>query len=376
MPFTVKLKTPIHGVSRSFALTGESISPEVAGFYYTYDGPRFTDLLDEFSRFFLNPVFERGVRPQQVDHVLIFLDKENEATVYCNELGFLLGCRPKHDVKEGDSISLNSMADIETLQPTLAQSSPNAPLPLPVDCGVIFVFSIGWLRGLYFNFTPLQDPTCVIENLADDFAFAYKRVAFPEKHCFTEPQWQKLFESGWFPFTCLSTHELATLSRMHDHGRYENDFMLPACNRFKSILPERLVAWKTNKGMADFGPFIEAALSSHQQSNYISCITTLAPVIEGIMRKLIFAEKNVKKPKQAPMVENLVARRPSRSLLLPERFKAYLTDSFFADFDLATGKLPLSRHSMVHGVSKAEDYDFFRATISFMVLDQMFYYLA
>jgi hypothetical protein len=127
--------------------------------------------------------------------------------------------------------------------------------------------------------------------------------------------------------------------------------------------------------MADFGPFIEAAFSSYQQSNYISCITTLAPVIEGIMRKLIFVEKNVKKPKQLPMVENFVDRRPPRSLLLPERFKAYLTESFFADFDLPTSQLPLSRHSMLHGVSKAEDYDYVRATISFMVLDQMFYYL-
>jgi hypothetical protein len=63
-------------------------------------------------------------------------------------------------------------------------------------------------------------------------------------------------------------------------------------------------------------------------------------------------------------------------VLLPERFRQYLTRVYFREFDERTGFLPLSRHTVSHGISKPEDYDFLAAAIGFMTVDQLFYYLS
>ena len=70
-----------------------------------------------------------------------------------------------------------------------------------------------------------------------------------------------------------------------------------------------------------------------------------------------------------------MADKSDYSLLLPHRLREYLLGFNFRAFNQATGDLPLSRHTVAHGASLPEDYDLVKASLVFMIFDQMFYYL-
>ena len=63
------------------------------------------------------------------------------------------------------------------------------------------------------------------------------------------------------------------------------------------------------------------------------------------------------------------------SLLLPQRFKDYLKDVYFANFDLTKENVPLSRHSVGHGVAKASDVNLKSAVLGILIVHQLFYFL-
>jgi hypothetical protein len=48
---------------------------------------------------------------------------------------------------------------------------------------------------------------------------------------------------------------------------------------------------------------------------------------------------------------------------------------YFKGFDLTSGSVPLSRHTVGHGVSQGDDYTFMRSTLLFMVIDEVFSFL-
>ena len=93
------------------------------------------------------------------------------------------------------------------------------------------------------------------------------------------------------------------------------------------------------------------------------------------MQRLALIDKPGEKTSQGKMVDTLVAHREEYSLLLPSRFKQYLREFYFRSFNVVKGDLPLSRHTVGHGLSRAEDYDLANATIGFLIFDQLFYYL-
>jgi hypothetical protein len=123
-------------------------------------------------------------------------------------------------------------------------------------------------------------------------------------------------------------------------------------------------------------PFLIQAKDRLDAGDYLSCINLLYPQIEGVMRGCFVEQTANGRPNQGSMVEAVTALQPNHSLLLPARFAEYLRAVYFRDFNERVGNLPLSRHTVSHGVSDPADYDFQRAAIAFMVLDQLFFYLS
>jgi hypothetical protein len=62
------------------------------------------------------------------------------------------------------------------------------------------------------------------------------------------------------------------------------------------------------------------------------------------------------------------------SLLLPNNFRRYLEDVYFAHFDPNNPDV-LSRHSVAHGVAPADDYSLKGASVGLLILDQLSFYL-
>ena len=134
-------------------------------------------------------------------------------------------------------------------------------------------------------------------------------------------------------------------------------------------------SWQTNELLKEHWTFIETGAERYLADDFISAIQVLYPRIEGIMRKLHLLRRPSERTQQRTMVEALVADKSDYSLLLPHRFREYLLGFYFRAFDQATGDTPLSRHTVAHGASLPEDYDLVKASLGFMICDQMFYYL-
>jgi hypothetical protein len=88
-------------------------------------------------------------------------------------------------------------------------------------------------------------------------------------------------------------------------------------------------------------------------------------------------DKNVK-ASQNNLVESAVEATKAQphpfSPLLPEKFKRYLIEIYFPNFD---PKAPngLSRHTISHGVAPVEEYTLKGAIIGLLIADQLSFYL-
>ena len=87
---------------------------------------------------------------------------------------------------------------------------------IPEDAGFIFVFSVGWRKGLFFDYGPIgpaQEPR--LYDVGSVLAQAYAHVLFQELFSITEVEWGCLFASKWFPFAGLTKATTDGLISLH-----------------------------------------------------------------------------------------------------------------------------------------------------------------
>ncbi|MFL6258118.1 MAG: hypothetical protein ACJ76Y_00280 [Thermoanaerobaculia bacterium] len=170
--------SPIHGISGSYGFENEPLTVYLSGFYSTEDGEQFVTVAEQLTNALSGTLREIGIRPSQIDNLLISIDEEGNGTLYCNELDFRLCIRAKRDVKKGEGITEDDVLDVEELH-LYVDGTPMIP---PKDSALIFIFSVGWRKGLYFNFTPLKpDEPEPLPDLARLFGALFCRVQFQEK---------------------------------------------------------------------------------------------------------------------------------------------------------------------------------------------------
>jgi len=165
--------------------------------------------------------------------------------------------------------------------------------------------------------------------------------------------------------TLTGRHPLKQLASPNSNrqNRFPPDVFTKICKSFK----RRLLSRPKLEAHQDF---IDRAVEAYLKDDYFGTITFLYPRIEGLMW-----EKTKVWSKQAILVENWVKDREPASLLLPARFREYLLTVYFKGFDLPKNEVPFSRHTVGHGFSRASDYTFENATLTFMVFDQMYRFL-
>jgi hypothetical protein len=202
MPLTFEMG-PIHGISVNFAFNGEVCTIQLEGFYSTEDGGQLIDRLEEMSRMFLR---RTRIAPSQIDNFLLVLDKKHQAKLYCNEFIFKPLIRTNRPMKAGQAVYEDDLVDFEALE---LLTRDNTRVVVPEDCGVIFMFSIGWRKALYFNFLPLHpDRSDKLTETPELFGRLYGHLFFQEKTKLTDEQWKRLFAWGWFPFVGLTKRQL------------------------------------------------------------------------------------------------------------------------------------------------------------------------
>jgi hypothetical protein len=378
MPRMIELDHQPLGYCVEPGFTGETVTIRSKEFLSSEDGNDFTTRLEGVTNAYA-PVFgPGGVKPSQVDHFLAVVHPDRRTTVYCNELQFVALARIKRvkpaEFKTGELLFVDDIADIEEVE---LRDSDDNPISVPDDCGVCLIFSHGWRKGLFFDYSvfgPHGKPRT--DKLPKLFGHFLARLVFQEMYSVTDDQWRRLFEWGWFPFAGLKHDDRKKLLSWANFDRYPGPVLEEISRNFGADLEHRLESWKRYELLNRQMEFLSHALSRYQADDHVSCISILYPRIEGVMRTLFTDENPGQRLTQGTMVTNLVENQYVHSVLLPNRFDEYLKQVYFREFKQSEGEVPLSRHSIAHGVSKAKDYDLIRASLGFMVLDQIFHYLS
>jgi len=319
---------------------------------------------------------------------LVIIHQDLSADLYVNDFGILVEIKAKRDIKAGEIITQGDIADIRKVK--------FQDIEIVDTDKVIYCFKVGWRFGLFFDLTPRSQPAGAIQPIATEkldvekmqLSIGELRRYLSFYHVYkvleSETQFEEMMKDGWFPFVEIFAGEYKKLSEA-----YQNKFDFE--NKVKTIVDsfdnKRInkitEKWWKNQIFSDKKSLIEAGVNAYLQNNengFVNCIKNLCTEIEGILRKLYYSETGkgdgVKSPE---LITHIVEKAKNKSgseysLLLPLPFLKYLQDVVFANFNVETGKVDMSRNTSSHGVAEAGQYTKDRALQLILVLDQIYFY--
>jgi hypothetical protein len=342
-----------------------------SAFLSTEDGQTFVRRLEQFPTELLGKLPNHArVAPSQVDQLLAVIRRDRTATVYVNELDMTLGTVIGRSIKEGDHIFKNDIVDIATME--------FDGVSVPNDAGVVLVFSVGWRKGLYYDFAPLHPKedirrTAFLPNL---FGQCYAHVLFQERFSILESEWEALFKAKWFPFAPLRNETLDEILSHLRAGWELDDLTSKIAQEVKEKLPHFIEAWRAHPAFTDHLRILEKAAEHFQNADYLSASGLLFPRIEGLMRSnhaSAGVETTPTKQKNLSASAVLaVAGRPA-CLLLPHKFEQFLSDVYFASFQPGEKQIGVSRNSVGHGVASEVEFNEKAAVLGLLVTQQLLF---
>jgi len=237
----------------------------------------------------------------------------------------------------------------------------NIGVDIPTDHGMCLLFSVGWRKGLYFDFVPLspeRQPRAY--PMGPVLGAAWSALMFQERFSLTEDQWQWLIDQNMFLFIGL-TPQLLQQIVTHAEKKWALDRLndqVTACA--KAIAPEIEDLAKGSPLFQPAAAALKTGLRHFVAGDAFSGASVLYPAVEGILRRHYASRNSQNYPRQARLIQEAKRAgqtgRHSYCLLLIERFDAYLRQVIFADFDWKnpTG---VSRHTIGHGVIEPDQCD-------------------
>jgi hypothetical protein len=333
--------------------------------FYTY--------CDQISKSFLNRFFV-----DTINHYLILIHRDLSTDVYVNEFPMQAKILAKRDVKAGEAIGYRDIADIAEIR------FPGIDIK-ESDC-IILCFKKGWKFGLFFDLNPADGKSTLdTKNLFHDLGGYYRYLSFQEVYLIlkNEPLFEDMFADGWFPFIQLLGGDFEELAALYKHKQDLPDNIDKFLNKFNKERIELFVnRWWKNSLFKSKQGILEAGVQAYllgKKAGYINCVKTLYSEIDGIVR-ISYRNEKGKDPSFAELVEYTKQRAEGKfgrreNLGFSDVFYRYLSEVFFKNFDLGTGRVDLSRHTVSHGVADQAQYTKNKALQAILILDQMYFYL-
>ena len=367
MPYEIQLENAPAGYAGTSARAEELVQLIFREFTSTEDGQHFIQRLEGG----VNPILKElptQVLPSQIDHMLAICRKDGRATVYLNELELHLAIRTARPVQKGQGMTKDDIADIVRL---------DIGIEIPEDAGFIFVFSVGWRKGLFFDYGPSganQGPR--LYEIGTALTQAYTHVLYQELFSITESEWEYLVAAKWFPFVGLSSLTIDSLLSYARSGWELDGKLYDIVAEVKSDAPRMLDSWRNNTFFSTHIDILEKAVERYLDDDPVSCTGLLFPRIEGIMRSH-HASIATNQPTQENLPTSAVSTNVlnEKCLLLPRRFEQYLREVYFAAFNPDDSHIEASRNSVGHGVANTSEFNLKNATISILIVHQLFYFL-
>ncbi|MCL4473057.1 MAG: hypothetical protein M1455_03835 [Actinobacteria bacterium] len=353
------------------ARNGEDVQIIFREFVSSEDGELFISRLEGIPSQLLNELPpESRIVPSQLDHLLAVIQPDKKTTVYTNELPFIASTQAKGSIAAGTLVGEDDIVDIRSL---------SFDVELPPDAGILLIFSLGWRKGMFYDFGPLrkdnpQREFDINKVLGGHYAYVAQRNLFS----LTDDEWSALIDQQWFLFATLKK---ATLRDMVQHVRNE-DLIYPMLPQIRqevlANLEEMRKRWEGHNAYDEHIKLLKHALEEYEKEDYISATAIIYPRLEGMMRTLLERGLEQLAPTQANLASAHVVASQERlheaSWLFPRNFERFLKEAYFANFD-PSSRPKISRHSVSHGVAHQEDFDLKAATIGLLTLDQLYFFI-
>ncbi len=351
----------------------------------TSDDQEFYQYSESISNIFLN---KKRIQIDNVYQFLVIIHQDLSADLYVNDFGVLVEIKAKRDIKAGEAVTQGDIADIRKVK--------FQDIEIVDTDKVIYCFKVGWRFGLFFDLTPRIQPAKATQAIATEkldveklyLSIGELRRYLSFYHVYkvleSETHFDEMMKDGWFPFVEILADEYKKLSEVYQS---KFDFENKVKNIVDSFNEERIKKitekWWKNQIFSDKKSLIEAGVNAYLQNNqdgFVNCIKNLWTEIEGILRKLYHSETGKGDGiKAADLIAHIVEKAKNKSgsdysLLLPLPFLKYLQDVVFANFNVESGKVDMSRNASSHGVAEANQYTKDRALQLILVLDQIYFY--
>jgi hypothetical protein len=372
MPVTITLQQLPAGYCMEAARPGEEFPLQVTGMTTSADGSFFLERLEGIPSMLLEQVgSQRDMRLSQIDHMLAIIHRDRRATIYVNELPIRALTRLAHPVELGTAVYKDDVVDVEALD--------IGNVDIPTDTGVVFVLSVGWRKGLFYDLGPLNAKLSLSRSfdVRSLFGDMYARLLFHERFEIPDENWEAMFRSRWFPFSGLKTD---TIGKMLGHlrsGFDVDELTSDIVAEVTATLDAWLQSWREHPAFQGHIPFLEQAVTDFRQGRHTQCVHVLYPRIEGILRSFHAATSGLStsRPTQQVLAEAAVVTVSQRQYcpLLPHRFERYLSEVYFGNFKPGDSDTSLSRNSLAHGVASGEQFNAKSAVMALLVVHQLFH---
>jgi hypothetical protein len=311
---------------------------------------------------------EERPRPETVFSLAAIIHRDKNVDLYVNELNFVVSGRATRSIEPGQTVTVDDLVDVE------AASIDH--LEIPPNTGICLLFSVGWRKGLFFDFEPLHSDGLRDYNLEALLGSFFAYLSNQSVYNISEATWDAMVANSWFPFAALPKRLLDNMVGRASRGS-DIDVLVQEVFAFLSDkLPGMLDAWRTVPEFDAHIDLLETAVERYVNDDFVSCVSIVFPRIEGLLR----ATKSLagidgratQKRLSGTIIEVSDGRIQPFSWLLVERFRWYLEKCYFADFRQGE-QATLSRHSVGHGVANSGDFDSKHSSIGFLILHQLYY---
>lgn len=367
MPFKLKFDKPPMGYSANSASEGETVQIITMEFSSSEDGMDFIRLLEGFP----STIIERlpdSVRCSSTEHMLVIMNKSGEATIYVNELEQSMKTRIRRSVKAGEAIFENDIVDISEFR--------FHDVDIPNDHAVLVIFSKGWRKGLFFDFSPIHpDGKPRQYDLWKTLGHYFSYLSYQELFALSNDQWDFFLSEKWFPFNSLNVQTLKGMISGASEKRSPDLLLDTVISETKQALPSMLERWEKSPVFSEHIELLKKAVEHFETGDFMSAVAIIVPRIEGLLRSL-GEELNLNSLTQASLssapneISEIEEHRFSK--LLPSRFTTYLKDVYFAPFEQGNVS-DASRNSVGHGVAPVTSFNQKTAVTAILSVDQIYF---
>ncbi|MDD3627487.1 MAG: hypothetical protein PHV06_09225 [bacterium] len=339
----------------------------------TSDDNRFLKYMEKIRNVFLNPL---EISINSIYQLLIVCHSDFSAHIYTNEI------KIEYWNKAGEEID---PFDKKTglIRELYGINFPEIIIQ-PED-KIFFCFKENWKFGLFFYIDPFN--ILDLDWVSSRIAFLIRRMKLDYIYQTNETnvEFMKMMIDGWFPFVELIGEEFDHLISLYKEPHNFNNQINNFLSKFEKTRIDIIsFKWWENPVFADKQELIEEGIGHYLRGTsegYLNCLSILLSQIEEVI-KAQYARETGKSGNisMSYLLTYLIERGKTKighkdSLYIPDYYYKYLKEIVFAVFKFEKDKLDLSNIVPTNMDIENEIFLKIRALQTFLILDQIYFYL-